>query len=72
MEVGRARYDNKVKAKEVQVGDQLHLTFMGGDDYVEVYFVEHHLDTHEVTWKAHSYSDLSDTVHEDMEMWVKK
>ena len=35
---GRERYDRQIPVEDVKRGDMLHLTLMGGDEYVEVIF----------------------------------
>lgn len=68
METGRARYDNEVSAKELKKGDMLHLTFMGGDDYVQLSDVR---QSNGLTYWT-SYCGLSDVVSNETKVWRKQ
>jgi hypothetical protein len=72
MKSGREAYDELIKAKDLKVGDRLHLTFMGGDEYVSIERLHQDNVNKLITWYAHFYADLSDTKSFDDEVWIKK
>lgn len=69
---GRERYDRKIRADEAEVGDELHLTVMGGDEYVTLEKAEPASST-ETRFKWTSWGGpIEDVVASDMPVWVKK
>lgn len=75
MSGGRERYDRQIEAHELKVGDSLHLTFMGGDDFVEVTNVRElgEEDDHWIAWEGSSVGgDLKDEIPWGTKVWVKK
>lgn len=75
----REDVDRQILASEVKRGDQLHLTFMGGDDYVEVTFkrnVPGQTDRHGRDYtilKFDTYGgEVTDRVPFGQKVWVKK
>lgn len=73
---GRERYDREIRADELKEGDELHLTFMGGDDYVTVTRAEVQKDAAGGSWvvlEANSPGGLlKDEVAASRKLWVKK
>ncbi len=68
--MGREEYDNKILAKDLKVGDRLHLTFMGGDDYALITSVNK--GRGKVVWRGLCWAELKDVVRENTELWIKK
>lgn len=63
--------DEEIRAADIQVGDELHLTVMGGDEYVTVETKE--TDDLTTTWSWTSWGGrVEDTVPNDTVVWVKK
>lgn len=55
----------------LKIGDSLHLTFMGGDEYVTVKNVKVN-DNGDITWNASYYAELTDTVKPDKVLRIRK
>lgn len=69
--IGRELYDDHIPAADLRVGDELHLTFMGGDGYCTIEDVAHADGW--TRWHATYYGpDLSDQIPSDKMVWVKK
>ncbi len=68
--MGREQYDNKIFARDLKVGDKLHLTFMGGDDYVVINNIKK--GRGKVAWEGICWGELKDVINENEELWIKK
>jgi hypothetical protein len=76
---GREQYDRHILASEVKRGDHLHLTVMGGDEYVEVTFKRnvpgethrHGSDYTVLKWTSWG-GEVMDRVPFGQKVWVKK
>lgn len=62
--------DKYIQASLLEVGDLLHLTFMGGDEYVTVQDIIKN-DNGDITWKASYYAELTDTIKPDKLVRIK-
>jgi len=71
----RERTDRRIEAHELKAGDMLHLTFTGGDDYVEVLSAKEFEEggVPYVEWTGSSVGgDLRDDIPWGQKVWVKK
>lgn len=71
MASGRERYDRQIRADELKKGDQLHLTFMGGDEYCTVIDVRQAEDG-SFEWEADSWAVIKDDVSPETKVWIKR
>lgn len=82
MNYSREKYDKKIQAKDLKVGDKIHLTFMGGDEYLDIDEVKiHEMQGEEdlypggkgLGFKASNIAaGISDCVPMNHEVWIKK
>jgi hypothetical protein len=69
--VGREEHDDLIPAREVLVGDEVHVTVMGGDEYMSVRKAEHtdgHVQLTFSTWGG----DVDDDLDPEYEVWVRR
>ena len=69
---GRERYDDRITAGELRSGDELHLTFMGGDDYVYVDGVRAATGGKVKWWGTSWGGEIGDTIPASEEVWIRK
>lgn len=63
--------DEQIRAGDVREGDELHLTVMGGDEYVPVEFKksEHGMTT--LKWTSWG-GPIEDQIDDEMQVWIRK
>lgn len=68
---GREQYDERIPAKNLQRGDQIHLTVMGGDEYEEVVSVRAAVGGIRVTMYGWG-GEHTDLLTPNFKVWIKK
>jgi hypothetical protein len=68
---GREHYDREIRADGVRKGDQLHLTFMGGDGYVTVDYKRSAHGFTTLKWNSWG-GPVKDRIPNNKMVWVKK
>jgi hypothetical protein len=71
--MGREQYDDQVRADTLRKGDELHLLFMGGDEYVGIDRVMRTRTGQVHLWMSSSVvQKIKDTVPADKQVWIRK